>query len=346
VTRLTCALGPDSAGTLLHRFLEAPATSLDVAVYEVGPGYGWMLPRAVERGVRVRLLLDGHGSDSRGCLEELRRADEKGIHVPCRMRRHSGLREAHWKLIVADADRLAVGTGNLIVRDAPADRHGRLPPDCGPLAGTREWWAFVEGAPTLAVAARSRVSAAWREAVSPPPVWAVEEVAGVPPVGSPQPSVAPLTIELPARRLQLSTEARAVRTAIEAALEAPLHRCLLTVPYIHTWAHEVRPLVERLATLRRDGADVRVLLGVEPSGGDAATLRERDIPVRIMNPQRCTTGHAKGMVTDRNVLVMSANWSAAGLGASLETALRIDHVAATEYFAAAFERDWTTADVA
>ncbi len=138
MTRLTCALGPDSAGTLLHRFIEAPANTLDVAVYEVGPGYGWMFPRAVEQGVRVRLLLDGHGGASRGCLEELRRAEERGIHVPCRMRRHDGLREAHWKLIVADTDRLALGTGNLIVRDAPADHHGRLPPDCSPLVGTRE----------------------------------------------------------------------------------------------------------------------------------------------------------------------------------------------------------------
>jgi hypothetical protein len=344
VTLLTCALGPDSAGTLLHRFLQAPASTLDVAVYEVGPGYGWMFPRAVERGVRVRLLLDGHRGDSRGCLEELRRAEERGIHVPCRMRRHDGLREAHWKLIVADADRLALGTGNLIVRDAPADSHGRLPPESDPLAGTREWWAFVEGAPTLAATARSRVTAAWRDAVPPPPVWAVEEAPGAPPVGSPQPSVPPLTLDLSARRLHLSTDARAVRTAIEAALEGQVRRCLLTVPYIHTWAHEVRPLVERLADLRRGGADVRVLLGVEPAGGDAAMLHERGIPVRVMSAQRCTTGHAKGLVVDTTVLVMSANWSAGGLGASLETALRIDHAGAAEYFGSAFERDWAVAD--
>jgi PLD-like domain len=344
VTRLVCALGPDSAGTLLHRFLEAPTTRLDVAAYEVGPSYGWLLPRAVERGVRVRLLLDGHGGDNRGCLDELRRAGERGVRVPCRVRPHHGLREAHWKLLVADADRVAVGTGNLIVRDAPADRDGRLPPDCPPLAGTREWWAFVEGAPTLAIEARSRITAAWRESVPPPPVWAVDDVSSVPPVGSPQPSVAPLTVELSPRRLRLATDARGVRTAIETALEAPLRRCLLTVPYIHTWAHEVRPLVERLAELRRAGADVRVLLGVAPAGGDAATLRDRDIPGRVMNPARSTTGHAKGMVVDRSVLLMSANWSAAGLGASLETALHIDHAAPTAYFADAFERDWVVAD--
>ncbi|HEY8755000.1 MAG TPA: phospholipase D-like domain-containing protein [Candidatus Dormibacteraeota bacterium] len=346
MSRLTCALGPDAAGTLLHRFLESATARLDVAVYEAGPSYGWMFPRAVERGVRVRLLLDGHGGANQGCLEELRAARERGVVVPCRVRRHDGLREAHWKLLVADADRLAVGTGNLIERDAPADRHGRLPPEAPPLAGTREWWAFVDGAPTLAAAARSRITSAWREATEPPPVWAVEHRAEAPPVGAPQPSVAPLEVEVSPRRLQLATDARAVLTAIEALLEGSTRRCLVTVPYMHTWAHEVRPLLERLAELRHGGADVRVLLGSVPAGGDVATLRDRGVPARVMDPQRCTTGHAKGMVVDRSVLVMSSNWSAGGLGTSFEAGLRIDQAAATAYFADAFERDWAVAEPA
>ncbi len=344
MTRLTCALGPDSAGTLLHRFMESSTTRLDVAVYEAGPSYGWIFPRAVERGVRVRLLLDGHGGANRGCLEELRAAAQRGIDVPCRVRRHDGLREAHWKLLVADSDRLAVGTGNLIDRDAPADRHGRLPPDAPPLAGTREWWAFVAGAPTLAAGARARITAAWREATPPPPVWAVEQAPEVPPVGVPHPAVAPLELEISPRRLQLAADARSVRTLIEGLLEPPGRRCLVTVPYIHTWAHEVRPLLQRCMELRHQGTDVRVLLGATPADGDAATLRDRGLPARVMNPERCTSGHAKGMVMDHASLVMSSNWSAAGLGASLEAGLRIDHASASAYFADAFERDWDVAD--
>src|ERR1035437_2397264 len=158
VTELTCALGPDSAGTLIHRFIDSAASRLDVAVYEAGPSYGWMFPRAAERGVRVRLLLDGHGGANRGCIEELRSAAARGVSVPCRVHKRERLREAHWKVLVADSDRLGVGTGNLIERDAPADRHHQLPPAAPPLAGTREWWAFVAGAPTLAALARARVT--------------------------------------------------------------------------------------------------------------------------------------------------------------------------------------------
>ena len=346
MTRLVCALGPDSAGTLLHRFIESATTRLDAAVYEVGPSYGWTFPRAVERGVRVRLLLDGHGGANRGCLEELRAARERGVVVPCRVRRHDGLREAHWKLLVVDTDRVAVGTGNLIQRDAPADREGRVPPGAEPLAGTREWWAFVEGAPTLAAAARSKITAVWRESTEPPPVWAVEHVTEAPPVGTPPPSVAPLELELSPRRLQLATDARAVRTAIEELLEPASRRCLVTVPYIHAWAHEVRPLLQRCTELRAQGSDVRVLLGAVPADGDAAALRDRGLPTRVMDPVRCTTGHAKGMVVDRTTLVMSSNWSAGGLGASLESGLRIDSAPASAYFTDAFERDWAVADPA
>jgi PLD-like domain len=239
VTALTCALGPDSAGTLLHRFLGSATARLDVAVYEAGPAYAWAFPRAVERGVKVRLLLDGHGGANRGCLEELRSAAARGTVVPCRLRRHEGARDAHWKLLVADSDRVAVGTGNLIERDAPADRHGRLPPDAPPHAGTREWWAFVEGASTLASMARSRIGAVWREATPPPPLWAVEPAAEVPPVGAPRPSVPPLVVEVGPRRLHLAVQAWAVRLAIEALLDKAGKRCLVVVPYMHTWAHEV-----------------------------------------------------------------------------------------------------------
>jgi phosphatidylserine/phosphatidylglycerophosphate/cardiolipin synthase-like enzyme len=344
MTRLTCALGPDSAGTLLHRFLAHASERLDVAVYEAGPSYAWAFPRAVERGVKVRLLLDGHAGANTGCLAELREAAARGVVVPCRVHRREAGREAHWKLLTADADRVAVGTGNLIERDAPADHHGLLPPQAPPHPGTREWWAFVEGAPTLAATARARVTSVWRAASPPPPVWALEEAGTPPPVNAPSPSVAPLELELAPRRLRLVVDGAAVRLAIEAALGAAGRRCLVVVPYVHTWAHAVRPLVERLAEMQRQGADVRVLLGETPAGGDAATLRERGVPARVMDPVRCTTGHAKGVVADDVVLVMSSNWSTPGLGASIESALSIDSSAASAYYADAFERDWLTAD--
>jgi phosphatidylserine/phosphatidylglycerophosphate/cardiolipin synthase-like enzyme len=344
MTRLTCALGPDSAGTLLRRFVRGADERLDVAMYEVGPGYGWMFPEAMRRGARVRLLLDGHGGVNRGCLEELTRAAEHGTLVPCRMvRRHAGV-EAHWKLLAADDDRLAVGTGNLDERDAPSDHGDLLPPHSSPRPGTREWWAFIDGAPTLTAMMRTRFSLAWRHASPPPRLWTVEEAGAAPPIGAPTPAVPPLDLELAPRRLRLVTDARAVLEMLDFALEGASERVLLTVPYLHAWAPPVRPLLARLTDLHRAGADVRILLGAEPADGDAATLVDRGLPSRVMDPDRCTTGHAKGLVVDGVAMIMSSNWSSAGLGGSLESALHIEHPLAAEYYAECFERDWSVAD--
>ncbi|HZU76114.1 MAG TPA: hypothetical protein VFA70_05070, partial [Dehalococcoidia bacterium] len=50
----------------------------------------------------------------------------------------------HPKMLLVDGARLAVGTGNLVWRDAPRARHGWLPPASPPMRGTREWWLVVE----------------------------------------------------------------------------------------------------------------------------------------------------------------------------------------------------------
>ena len=60
MSAMTCALGPDSAGTVLMRLLGRARRSIDAAVYEVGPSYRWALIRAAERGLHVRLVLDAH----------------------------------------------------------------------------------------------------------------------------------------------------------------------------------------------------------------------------------------------------------------------------------------------
>lgn len=340
VAELTCALGPDCAGTLLRQTMRGAQGRLDVAVYEVGPAYAWAIGAAAERGVRVRLLLDGHAGVNRGCLEELRRlAQARGVRVPVRMAMHRASAEAHWKLLAGD-HWVATGTGNLDWRDAPADHHGRLPPQAPALCGTREWWTFVEDAPVLAARARARIGAVWRVASPPPPAWAVEQAQVSPPVGAPQPAVAPIRVEVGTRRLALLCDAGAIRRRLGELLDARPRTVRLIAPYVHAWAPAVRRLLEQMAALVGEGAAVRILLGVAPATADASSLRHLGLETRVMDPLRSTTGHAKGMVVGDTVVVTSANWSGAGLGASLESALVIADRRVAGYFADAFDRDW------
>jgi len=334
--RLTCALGPDSAGTLLARLLRGARHGVDAAIYEVGPSYRWELVRAAHRGVRVRLVVDAHMSDGNAATaRELRAAGGE-----CRVA-GVGVDTAHGKLLIVD-DTIAVGTGNLIWRDAPRDRYLRFPPGSPPLTGTREWWVTASGARALHRAACRVFEAHWAIATPPPQRWSLAADSRVPNVGAPMPQVAPLRRRLASRRLLLVAGGAAVRSMLRTMVTAARGHLLVTVPYAHAGTAGVRELLDLMEDAQARGVECALLLGGSPEPRDAARLRARSFEVRRMDPARATSGHAKGAVADADVLVSSANWSSAGLGGNWEVALRIADRRAAAYYAAAWRRDWET----
>jgi len=324
--RCTLALGPDCAGTVVAALISIARSHVDAAVYEVGPSYAAQLARAARRGVAVRLLLDAHAGANSSAVRLLR-----GTGVQCRVLGGRAEADAHWKLLLS-GDLLAVGSGNLIHRDAP--------PAGQP--GTREWWVTVTGATALLDDARSAFAAAWREAEEPPVAWrrAVAVPPAPPPVGVPTPTVPPLTLDVAADDLRLSIGGEAIAAELRALIGAAHDRVLVTVPYVHARVAAVRVLLDALVDARARGAGVRLLLGTAPDPEDAAVLRATPIDVRVMDPARCTTGHAKGLVAGAAVVAGSANWSGAGLGGNREAALSIADSRAADWFAAALDRDW------
>jgi len=333
MTLVTCALGPDSAGTLITALLASAERSLDACMYEVGPAYRWAFADSAGHGVRVRLILDHHGSDGNAATarEVTRAGGECRVPPP-------GSGRAHAKLIAVDCAQLAVGTGNLIWRDAPRDARGALPPRARPLAGTREWWALAGPNRRLAREVRTRFDAAWSASVLPPPRWAGVSDAAAPAVGTPRPQVAPLTVPVSGHRLQFVSGGAAVRSLLVDALRRAEVRILVTLPYVSV-CDAARPLLDAMEAASRRGVDVRLLLG-EPAD-PAPTVPA--VPTRFMDPARSTRGHAKGVVVDGRAIVTSANWSSAGLGPNWESAVLVDQPDCAAYFAEAWERDWSVA---
>jgi phosphatidylserine/phosphatidylglycerophosphate/cardiolipin synthase-like enzyme len=334
MTVLTSALGPDAAGTMLMRLLHDARHSIDAAIYEVGPSYRWALVRAVERGVRVRVVLDAHVSDGNAATSRAVIA----AGGECRVA-GVGAEAAHGKLILVD-DTVAVGTGNLIWRDAPRDAHLRFPPGARPLAGTREWWATAVGSRRLNRTGAEIFAAHWMAATAPPTGWSAAPQRMAPPIGMPQPQVAPLVCCIASRRLRLITGGSAVGEALGSMVARARRRVLVTVPYTRPGAPPVRELLSRMSAASARGVGCALLLGGPPDPREAALLAVLPFAVRHMDPLRSTSGHAKGMVADGAVLVSSANWSAAGLGGNWEAALHIGHAGAASYYAAAWRRDW------
>ncbi len=336
MTALTCALGPDAAGTVLMRSIRNARRSIDAAIYEVGPSYRWALIRAAERGLRVRLVLDAHRSD--GNAATARELSAAGAE--CRVA-GVGVDAAHGKLLIVDAT-VAVGTGNLIWRDAPRDRRLRLPPAGVRLAGTREWWVTATGSRQLSRAAAEAFAAHWITATAPPREWAPAPQLIAPVIGTPMPQVAPRVVCAASRRLGLVVGGAAVGEALAGMVTTARRRVLVTVPYAHPETPSVRRLLDGMTEASSRGVSCALLLGGIPRPHDADQLRSLPFGVRWMDPARSTLGHAKGMVADTSVLVSSANWSAAGLGGNWEAGLRVDHAGAAAYYAAAWYRDWAT----
>ena len=342
MTLVTCALGPDSAGTLLTRLLGRARQSVDAAIYEVGPSYRWALVRAAERGLRVRLVIDAHRSDGNA-------ATARGLSAAgaeCRIA-GVGTDAAHGKLLIIDST-VAVGTGNLIWRDAPRDRHLRLPPTGNPLAGTREWWVTATGSSRLDRAAADAFTAHWSTATAPPDAWAsapglAAPRSAAPAIGIPMPQVPPSLLRTTSRRVGLVVGGAAVREALATIATAARRRLLVTVPYVRPEAAPVGDLIERMTRASSRGVACALLLGGAPDPSDAEHLASLPFAVRRMDPSRSTSGHAKGLVADGAVLISSANWSATGLGGNWEVALRVEHAGAAAYYAAAWRRDWDTA---
>jgi phosphatidylserine/phosphatidylglycerophosphate/cardiolipin synthase-like enzyme len=341
VTVTTCALGPDAAGTVLMRLLRGARRSIDAAMYEVGPSYRWALVRAAERGLPIRLVLDAHISDGNAATaRELAAAGGR-----CRVA-GVGPDAAHGKLLIVDST-VAVGTGNLIWRDAPRDPRLLLPPQGAPLAGTREWWVTAARAGRLRSAALEAFDAHWAMATAPPATWAAATQPGashptVPAIGAPSPQVPPQVLCAQSRRLGLVIGGAAVGQELGNMVAAARRRLLVTVPYARPEALPVRGVFDGMARASARGVACALLIGGVPDLTDARQLASLPFPVRRMDPARSTSGHAKGMVADGVVLVSSANWSTAGLGGNWEAGLRIDHPAAAAYYAAAWRRDWET----
>jgi phosphatidylserine/phosphatidylglycerophosphate/cardiolipin synthase-like enzyme len=218
-----------------------------------------------------------------------------------------------------------------------------VPPQAGALHGTREWWGWGAEAPRLALQARDGFDTAWQRAKAPPDAWLAMPRASPGDVGAPSPQVAPLTVRVARRSLQLVLGGLPVAMALVSLIGATRRRALVTAPYIHPRAAGVRRLVAALRPAVSRGVDTRLLLGARPEPADLAWLRAAGMPVRWMDATVSTRGHAKGLIADDVAVITSANWSSAGCGPNWEAALVARSAGAAEYYAAVWHRDWEAA---
>lgn len=358
---------PDSAFAAISQVLDGATKSLDINLYLfTHPGLADRVLAAHERGVRVRLLMEGepYGFMPPSNRENLTRLQAAGVELRAMHATPDGFkryRYNHAKYAIVDGRHCIVTSDNWTNTSMPAE----------PLTGNRGWGVALES-PELATHLTAVFEGDWNPAS---------------PDSSP---FDPARVRLPAGPEPIKPERRAITDPVEPEqVEEPIQATIFLAPehglleefgicglirsatksldvqqdYIQLyWAFgnagsmETTPslfLAEVVAAAKR-GVQVRVLL--DGSHLDAEDPRDNThtqtwlqsleglkIETRILDHRSTQMGiHNKGIIVDgRRVLISSINWSQNSPLSNREMGLILESAAVGAYFGRVFERDWS-----
>ena len=347
---------PDAGPGPLVDLLENATSSVDLSLYTLThDGLGEALARAAERGVRVRILLEGApvgGLDREewaivqrlAPIAEVRfLVDNTTLDVQERYR------FAHAKYAVVDGSSVLVASENWGDSAFPAE----------PVTGSRGWGLTVENAPLAAYFA-----AVFEEDfyLSRRDVSAFAEMT-VTPVDRPPEPAAPRTPTFAATTISgafrvvpvLGPDTALAEETILGALRAATTTVHAEVFYADLrWDAFPNLYLEELLAAARRGVAVRLLLdaseyNAKDNGKTVAYLggieeaEGLDLEAKLVDLGRHDLArlHNKGFVVDgRTVLVSSINWNRDSPTANREAGLLVENPDVAAFFGAAFAWDW------
>ena len=378
---ITAFTSPDSSLRTLERLIDNAWYSIDINIYIAHqPALAARLVAALERGVAVRLLLEGQPM---GGVDDETRWFAQQIHDAggeVRFMRGDSDRDIHRRYVfdhakygIVDGDRSFVLSENWGKHSIPAD----------PSLGNRGWGVIVAD-PALAAYLTDAFDQDWNPAILDTVAYnAADPRYGAPPPGfQPEPDPRGGSYEHPfaARRFPGPHRVTPVFApdhslyagkGITGLIRSAHRRLLVEQQYIYlTWGGrqgtvEETPdlyLEEVLAAARR-GVQVRVLLD------DDSEYREHGTPTAPPAPRNAETCayinrlargegldaacrildvdasgldkiHNKGVIADGQVLVSSINWSYNSPSHNRELGLIIESPALADHFAVVFDWDW------
>ena len=347
---------PDAGPGPILDLLENATTSVDVSLYTLTHvGLGEALARAADRGVRVRILLEGApvgGLDREewAIMERLAPVAELRFLVDnTTLDVQERYRFAHAKYAVVDGASVLVASENWGDSAFPAE----------PISGSRGWGLAVEYAPLAAYFAQvfEEDFDLRRRDIS-----TFSEMA-VTPVDRPAEPTTPRTPTFAATRISgafrvvpvLGPDTALADETILGALRAATTTVHAEVFYAYPrWDAFPNLYLEELLAAARRGVAVRLLLdgsefNAKDNGrtvadlGGIAEAEGLDLEAKLVDLGRhdLTRLHNKGFVVDgRTVLVSSINWNRDSPTANREAGLLVENPDLAAFFEAAFAWDW------
>ncbi|MFW6382862.1 MAG: phospholipase D-like domain-containing protein [Haloferacaceae archaeon] len=330
---------PDAPGVPLETIRSADRRILLAGYTFASPRVADALLAAVDRGVRVRVLLDGGpiGGMTTQQREQLDRLAAGGVDVRLIDGPHARFTYYHPKFAVVDGEAV-VTTENW----KPAGTGGQSSRGWG--VRIRSEGTADELAEVFAHDADGLDAIPWRDRRRN-----ASFVEADPASGSYDAAVEPAAVDVENVRVLTApgNAGRETRRSIEAAND--------TVDVISPRLDPSGPYFEALVAAAEGGVEVRILLSnawYDEDSNRAVVervdqLRERGLPIeaRIARPAgRFEKIHAKGaVIDDRTVLVGSLNWNRQAATENREVVLALRGDEPASYYGRTFQSDWEAA---
>lgn len=359
---------PDSTYAVTRRLLDAARKEILIGIYDFSADYmKEILLHAMQRGVKVSLMLDIDSQPEQTLFEELKKFGCNSVPAPsCASDVISYFPSLHEKVIVIDGVWTLVQSGNYSNDGIPFNEK-----DGGDPAH------FVTGNRDMGVAIRSRPLATFFADLLRSDMKLELDAESLETLGSggkrnPEPDLVEAVPALlpsalfpsqafnPAGKIKvrpvLSPEN--YLDVIPGLLASASHSITLEYQYIRSQQPDILKLLSAIQTARgrNSSLDVRIILGklfslsdYEKEKVNIANLKNTfglvlDKNIRYIDTQRFVHCHNKmAIVDEQTVLISSQNWSSTGVRSNREAGLVLYYPALAQYYSQIFESDWSTA---
>lgn len=359
---------PDSTYAVTRRLLDSAKKEIIIGIYDFSADYMKdILLNAMQRGVKVSLMLDIDSQQEEQLFKELKKFGCQAVPAPsCASKEVSYFPSSHEKVIVIDGTWTLVQSGNYSKNSIPFNEKDGGDPD-----------HFVTGNRDMGVAIRSKPLAKFFSEVLRSDMQLELNAAGIEAAGprvsgKREPDLVEAAPELlppqlfPSKRLNPPNTIKVTPVltpdnymqVIPDFLAAATRSIYIEQQYIRSEQAEVVKILTAIKTAQQNNPqlDVRIILGKLFSAADfkkeeknIANLKQNfglklDDNIRYIDLKRFVHCHNKLVVVDNEaVLVSSQNWSQTGVGSNREAGILMRYPALARYYAQIFESDWSTA---
>ena len=350
--RTTAVRSPDEGDVPLLRFLSSAESTIEVAVYTfTSERIASVLAAAAERGVQVRVLLDGAPV---GGIEDAEHRVVGGLLAagvevrwlaggPDIVKRY---RYLHAKYAVVDARAAWIGSENFGEAGFPEERRGN-----------RGWSVIAEDegvASALRIVFEADFDVRRRDSIAA--TETMQQRLPLPPPVAERSSAEVTSVQ--AGRLVLAPDTALDTDGILGLFGSATHRLSIEAFYLDdVWRGGPNPFLEAAFAAAHRGVSVRILLdgswaSVEADAGTNDDVMARingrarnesvSLEARLLEPRGPIERlHNKGAVVDgRAVLVSSMNWALGSATENREVGLIVEDPSLAATFEAAFDADW------